>query len=170
MGNFSACLAFTLSFEGGYSNNQADPGNWTGGVIGRGELKGTNFGISAAAYPTLDIAGLTKASAQDIYQRDFYLPLHGDELRLPLAMVAFDGAVNAGLRRSVVWLQQACGLPADGVLGAVTLNALGKNDAQAIACEALARRLDFYAREPGWPSFGLGWTRRVLALCQALPA
>lgn len=30
-----------------------DPGNWTGGEIGKGECKGTNYGISAASYPDL---------------------------------------------------------------------------------------------------------------------
>ena len=61
MDNFERCFAFTLGAEGGYSNNPADPGNWTGGAVGNGELRGTNFGISASAYPQLDIANLTQS-------------------------------------------------------------------------------------------------------------
>jgi lysozyme family protein len=49
MDNFPRCFAFTLGAEGGYSNNAADPGNWTGSAIGSGELRGTKYGISAAA-------------------------------------------------------------------------------------------------------------------------
>lgn len=164
MDNFARCFAFTLGAEGGYTDNSADPGNWTGGAVGHGELRGTKFGISAAAYPALDISKLSEADAQAIYRRDFYAPLHGDELTLPVAMVAFDAAVNAGLRRSVCWLQQAAGLAADGVLGPKTLAAFNNADALALAREALARRIDFYSRVPGWGSFGLGWTRRVIAL------
>lgn len=164
MDNFDRCFAFTLGAEGGYTDNPADPGNWTGGAIGRGELRGTKFGISAAAYPALDIGKLSEADAQAIYQRDFYAPLHGDELALPVAMVAFDAGVNAGLRRSVCWLQQAAGLAADGVLGPKTLAMFKTADALALAREALARRIDFYSRTPGWTNFSLGWTRRVIAL------
>jgi len=164
MDNFARCFGFTLGAEGGYTDNPADPGNWTGGAVGHGELRGTKFGISAAAYPALDIANLSEAEAQAIYRRDFYATLQGDDLPLPVAMVAFDAAVNAGMRRSVCWLQEAMGLPADGVLGPKTLAALNNMDALALAREALARRLDFYSRAPGWANFGLGWTRRVIAL------
>src|SRR5271165_4946617 len=101
MDNFARCFAFTLGVEGGYTDNPADPGNWSGGAVGHGELRGTKYGISAAAYPALDISKLSEAEAQEIYRSDFYAPLHGDELALPVAMVAFDAAVNAGLRRSV---------------------------------------------------------------------
>ncbi|WP_297369531.1 glycoside hydrolase family 108 protein [Acidocella sp.] len=168
MDNFARCIAFTLDFEGGYSNNPADPGNWTGGAVGRGELRGTKFGISAAAYPALDIAALTQPEAEALYRADFYIPLEGDALPPAIAMVAFDAAVNAGPRRAVVWLQQACDLLADGVLGPETLRALTTGDAQATAREALVRRLAAQAGAPGWSNFGLGWTRRVLALCQAI--
>ena len=164
MDNFARCLAFTLRSEGGFTNNRADPGNWTGGQVGAGELRGTNFGISAAAYPQLDIANLTVAVAGEIYRRDYWTPLQGDALPLPVALAAFDAAVNAGLRRSVLWLQQAAGVPADGVLGAQTLAAIKAANALALAREALTRRMDFYASLPGWTSFGLGWSRRVIAL------
>ena len=164
MDDFARCLAFTLRAEGGFTNNPADPGNWTGGHVGAGELRGTNFGISAAAYPTLDIAGLSAAAAGEIYRRDYWAPLQGDALPLPVALAAFDAAVNAGPGRSVIWLQQAAGVAADGVLGAQTLAAIKAADALALAREALARRIDFYIGLPGWAEFGLGWTRRVIAL------
>jgi lysozyme family protein len=168
MDNFAPCFAFTVGAEGGFTNNAADPGNWTGGQLGQGELRGTNFGISAAAYPTLDIANLTEAVAEQIYRRDYWAALEGDALPLPLARVAFDGAVNAGTRRAITWLQLAVGKPADGVLGPDTLGALCMGDALALAREALVRRLDFSSRLPGWPNFGLGWSRRIIALAASL--
>lgn len=164
MDNFARCFAFTLGAEGGFSNVASDPGNWTGGAVGHGVLRGTKFGISAAAYPGLDIETLSETDAEAIYRRDYYEVLHGDELPLPVVMVVFDGAVNAGLKRAVSWLQQAAGLPADGVMGPGTLAAVQKGDAVAVARDVLARRIDFYARLPAWANFGLGWTRRVIAL------
>jgi lysozyme family protein len=168
MDNFSRCFSFTLESEGGFTANADDPGNWTGGAIGQGELRGTKYGISAAAYPSLDIAGLTEQAAAAIYRRDYWAPLQGDALALPLALVGFDAAVNAGLRRAIIWLQQAAGQPADGVLGPATLAALSHGDALALAREALVRRLDFSSRLPTWPSFGLGWSRRIIALAGEL--
>lgn len=164
MENFSRCIAFTMAQEGGFSTNAADPGNWTGGAVGNGELRGTNFGISAAAYPALDIANLTQADAEAIYRRDYWSAISGDEFAYSLALVAFDAAVNAGPRRAICWLQQAAQVAADGVLGPTTRAALNAGDAPTIAREALARRLKFSSHLPTWSDFGLGWTRRVLAL------
>jgi len=141
--SFSRCITFTLAQEGGFSDNAADPGNWTGGQVGCGALRGTNFGISAAAYPALDIANLTQADAEAIYRRDYW------------------SAVNAD---AILWLQQASGAPADGVLGSETQAALAKGDPVQLAREALARRLEFSSHLSTWSNFGLGWTRRVLCL------
>jgi lysozyme family protein len=164
MDNFARCFAFTLGAEGGYSNNPADPGNWTGGAVGNGELRGTKFGVSASAYPQLDIANLTEEQAEEIYRRDYWAPLQGDSLPLPIALVVFDAAVNAGPKRAVFWLQQATGVPADGVLGPDTLAALNAGDPLALAREALVRRLDFSTHLSSWASFGLGWSRRIISL------
>lgn len=168
--HFARCFAFSLDAEGGFTSNPADPGNWTGGKIGAGECRGTKFGISAAAYPDLDIAGLTQADAQAIYRQDYWSKLGGDELPLPLALVAFDAAVNAGVGRAVLWLQQAAGVTADGTFGKITLAALCAGDAGALARDALARRIDFSARLPGWSNFGLGWSRRFIVLATELAA
>jgi hypothetical protein len=46
-----------------------DPGNWTGGKVGKGQLKGTKYDVSAAAFPKENIAGLTKDKAIAIYKR-----------------------------------------------------------------------------------------------------
>jgi lysozyme family protein len=68
----------------------------------------------------------------------------------------------------VIWLQQAAGLAADGALGPASLQALLAGDALALAREALARRVDYYARLPSWANFGLGWSRRLVALAGAI--
>ena len=49
--NFPPFIDRLLSHEGGYSSDRQDPGNWTGGQVGLGELKGTKFGIAANTFP-----------------------------------------------------------------------------------------------------------------------
>lgn len=168
MDNFARCFSFTLGAEGGFTKTASDPGNWTGGAVGHGELRGTKYGISAAAYPGLDIANLSEQDAENIYRHDYYDKLFCDELELPLALVLFDGAVNAGVRRAVIWLQQAANLPVDGIFGATSLEAAKTAAGLALAREMLARRIDFYAKLPSWQDFGLGWSRRVIALAEEI--
>ncbi|MBU6419055.1 MAG: hypothetical protein KGQ79_04930 [Proteobacteria bacterium] len=168
MDNFEICLNFVLEAEGGYSDNPADPGNWTGGAVGAGELRGTKCGISAAAYPTLDIRNLTQPQINEVYLRDYFAPVRGEGLPFPLAMVAFDAAVNAGVHRSVIWLQQSAGVLTDGIFGDVTLKALNSGNALSLANDALAYRLDYYAGLQNWSIFGLGWARRILKLAQKI--
>ena len=97
-----AAFADVVGREGGYSAERVDPGNWTGGAVGVCELRGTKFGISAGAYPSLDIAGLTLADAQATYRRDYWDRVRGDEL--PLALFKFDAAMNNGIGHAARWL------------------------------------------------------------------
>jgi hypothetical protein len=46
-----AAISTLHKVEGGLSMDERDPGNWTGGAIGKGELRGTKYGISAQTYP-----------------------------------------------------------------------------------------------------------------------
>ncbi len=164
MDNFAICFAFTVAAEGAFTMNAADPGNWTSGVVGGGNLHGTKFGISAAAYPQLDIADLSEEAAEAIYRRDYWSVIQGDALPLPVSLTLFDAAVAAGPHRAISWLQQAAGAVVDGVLGGATFAAIVTGDAGALARESLARRIEYSARLPTWSTFGLGWSRRFVAL------
>lgn len=164
---FDQAFSIVLGHEGGFDNTQADPGNWTTGVVGQGVLKGTRWGISAAAYPRLDIAGLAQSDAAAIYRSDYWDRIEGDTLPPPLALLVFDAAVNNGVGHAVRWLQSAAGVAPDGQLGPKThaaIDAMATNIGGAALCaEFLAQRLAFMAALPTWRIFGLGWARR---LCQ----
>ena len=149
-GNFERCLVETLAHEGGYVNHASDPG---------GE---TNMGISKRSYPNEDIRNMTRARAAQIYRRDFWDAVRGDELPLGLDLVAFDAAVNSGPSRGARWLQQALGVTADGIIGPQTISAANSWRDQSIVIErALGHRRNFLLGLSTWPTFGLGWTRRV---------
>jgi lysozyme family protein len=165
---FEHAFAIVVGHEGGYDATCADPGNWTGGAVGQGELRGTKYGVSAAAYPNVDIANLTETQAQAIYKPDYWDRVQGDALPPPLALLVFDAAVNTGVGRAARWLQGAVGATADGQIGAGTLAALNeavaKQGGAALCAEFMAQRLNFMANLPTWRTFGLGWARRLCAL------
>ena len=168
MDAFAAAFGITVGHEGSTLDlTAADPGNWTGGEVGSGRLAGSKFGISAAAYPHIDIGALTLADAEAIYKRDYWDRVRGDDLPPPLAVLTFDAAVNNGLGRAARWLQQAVGAEPDGQIGPATLAAVRasvQHDPTAAAVEFMARRMAFMGSLPTWPTFGLGWSRRLAAL------
>ena len=154
---FNQCFAIVVGEEGGLTNDAADPGGLT------------NWGISQAAYPSVNIRALTKDGAEAIYLRDYWTPAGCDKLPGPLALMVFDAAVNNGLERAKDWLQMAVGVKADGEIGPETLGALTKAlaaplGAQTVATEFLARRIDLMGGLKTWGVFGLGWSRRLASL------
>lgn len=163
---FEAAFSWVVGVEGDYSDDPGDPGNWTGGAVGSGQCNGTKFGISAAAYPTMDIADLTVAEAQVLYARDYWTPIQGDALPPALALIVFDAAVNSGVSQSATWLQVVVGATTDGTIGPATLAAVKawQGAAADLCAEVLAQRIAALGDDSDWNTFGLGWSRRCAAL------
>lgn len=147
--NFDACLAELLRHEGGYVNHPRDPG---------GE---TNMGISRRSYPGEDIRGMTRERAGEIYRRDFWDAVQGDDLPAGLDLVAFDAAVNSGASRGAKWLQRAVGVAEDGKIGPKTVTAARGVDAALAVTAATDARLAFLRGLGTWGTFGKGWASRV---------
>lgn len=154
---------------------RTDRGNWTGGEVGKGELRGSRFGVSARSYPTVDIAGLTRAAAAAIFDRDYFGPLRCADMPAPIALITADAGWNSGVPRAAAWLQRAVGATPDGVIGPRTLAALdarlARDGVAAMASECLAWRLAHMTSNPVlWGEFGAagsapkGWSRRLFAL------
>jgi lysozyme family protein len=159
---FLSAFQQLLKHEGGFTDDPKDRGNWTTGRIGEGVLRGTNYGISAMAYPDEDIRGLTPARARELYHRDYWQRVRGDELPPAVAVVVFDAAVNSGVGRAIIWLQECVRTTADGRLGPVTLAAVTRAEPTALAVEYTRRRVLFLTRIPTFNRFGTGWTQRAL--------
>ncbi len=166
--NAQLCIDVVLLHEGKLSMRMDDPGNWTGGAVGVGVLKGTKYGIAAASYPELDIQNLAKATAEVIYDTDFWPQIDGDALPLPLAMVTMDACVMSGAHnshgkdRAIGWLQKALLVQEDGDVGPVTLSAASVCDAAQIVRAYTAYRLAFLQGLKLWAIDGSGWQNRVL--------
>lgn len=161
---FEQAMSIVFAEEAGFTDNPRDNGNWTGGHQGVGELRGSNFGISAASYPTLDIKNISRATAHSIYERDYWLKFACDKLPPPLALLVFDAAVNGG--HPIVWLQTAVGTTPDGSCGPATLNAIAAHKGQGttVCAKFMAQRLLYDTSLASWSTFKGGWSMRLMTL------
>jgi lysozyme family protein len=163
----AAWLASLLPAEGAtLSTDPSDGGNWTSGTEGVGELRGSKYGISAAAYPTIDFASLTLLAAQAIQIRDYWGPVGADTLPPPLAFLVADAAYMSGPRTAARQLQAMVGTVQDGTVGPITVHALQAKIASwgmdEVLAEWSARRVLFESGLPIWAGNKGGWVRRAL--------
>jgi lysozyme family protein len=156
---FDTAFDRLISHEGGFTDKPEDDGNWTGGRQGRGELRGTKYGISAAAYPSLDIRNLTLDAAKELYRRDYWQRIAG--LSPAMRFQWFDAAVNSGHGNAVRILQRAIGVADDGHWGPVSSARLAQLEPADVLMRFLAERLLFMTRLRRWDEFGRGWARRI---------
>ena len=165
---FQRAFALVVGHEGFFSTDRRDPGNWTGGKVGHGIFRGTKYGISAKQYPDLDIFNLTLDEARDIYRRDYWDRVHGDELPPGVAYITFDAEINTG--RGVHWLQDAAGTVPDGRYGPNTRRAvaLAGRDPERLMRDINAHRLNYYMQLDRLNDInGFGWARRVIEVDRA---
>lgn len=172
-GRFDVCLAETLRWEGGWSDDPHDPGG------------PTNRGITLAVYAAhmrkpltaetsaamvTELRAIPPVVVADIYRRRYWDMLRGDELPPGLDMAVFDYGVNSGITQATRDLQRVLGVDADGHMGAITL-AKAKDCDRGVVVAALMGRRRLLLRNLGtfW-RFGKGWLRRcdgVEAACRA---
>ncbi|HEY3930698.1 MAG TPA: glycosyl hydrolase 108 family protein [Candidatus Koribacter sp.] len=162
MADFQLAIPSVLAHEGGYVNDPSDIG---------GETK---FGISKRSYPDLDIAQLTSADAKAIYRRDFWTPLHLDEVTdQSVATKLLDTAVLIGKSRAVKFLQrsvQSAGgglVDVDALMGPHTIAAVNQS-APLLLLHSYRQLLATYYEGlveaiPTDKKFLTGWLRRAVS-------
>lgn len=162
MNSFDKAFDYVVGREGIYDDDPQDDGNWTGGAQGKGELRGTKYGISAAAYPALDIQALTLEQAKDLYRHDYWDKVCGDCWPQGLALAMFDCGVNQGVGRAIRCLQRAVGVNDDGKIGPHTRDAVARLDHITLVEYFQAERILEYVQAARWERFKRGWMRRVV--------
>lgn len=156
--DFDTAFERIIGHEGGYTVSPKDRGNWTGGKVGVGELKGTKYGIAANTYGHLDIKNITLEQAKEIYREDFW-DIIGDA-HPSVKFQLFDAAINHGKGNAIRFLQRAVGVADDGIWGNVSQNALECREHNSVLMKFIAHRLKFWASLRSFDEFGRGWTRR----------
>lgn len=152
MDNFSRAFNLVVSAEGEYSNDPRDPG---------GETK---YGISKASYPDLDIAALTLVQAKEIYKKDYWDAVKGDQFSWTVAYPLFDCAVNQGRGRAVKFAQIAAGVKDDGLIGPATVARLQAVNPVSWLNLFMAARATKYAETANFDRFGKGWMNRLFTV------
>jgi lysozyme family protein len=134
---FERAFAKVLKFEGKkYVPNDAGKGP-------------TKFGINQTANPDVDVANLTLEDAKQIYKKRYWDKIGGDDIATTnpqLATIAFDAAVNQGVRPALNMLDKSGGEP---------------NKLLALRQQ---RYIDLAANDPSKKQFLSGWTNRVASL------
>jgi lysozyme family protein len=170
--NYPTALAAVLRYEGGYSNHPADPG----GATMKGVTQATyDAWRSKHGLSHQSVRSISQDEVEQIYRRDYWDRIHGDDLPSGLDLCVFDYAVNSGPSRAARALQKVLGVRVDGIIGPETLAAA---NAHPKSCGELCdARLAFMQRLKTWPVFGKGWGARVagvkktsLALAAKAPA
>lgn len=157
--SFDEALTRVLVHEGGYVNHPADPGGATNKGVTQRVYDGWR---RRAGKPTRSVKQITGDEVKAIYEFQYWDKIRADEMPAGVDYVVFDGAVNSGPGQAVKWLQRALGVAADGVVGAVTIEALNEHpDHDALIADVMSRRLAMLKGLRTWRTFGAGWSKRV---------
>lgn len=171
MNLFQQALAFTLSWEGGLSDDPKDKG-------GR-----TNHGITQKTYDawrtqcgefTQDVAKITTEEVEAIYEERYWKYNLCVLMPYPLCIAVFDFAVNSG-KHAGVTLQRMINTPLkeiDGIIGPKTISRLrefisGEGEAERFTERYIRNRMAFY-RSLQNARFEHGWLNRCEALAKYL--
>ena len=155
--NFDKCFELVLQHEGGYVNDPRDPGGRTNlGVTQRAWEAFLNRSVTEA-----DMRKLTPADVKGFYKAMYWDKIKGDQLPAGVDYAAYDLAVNSGVNRAAKYLQDIAGVPADGIIGPKSMEAILACDPQQMTDALCDMRLDFLKRLPTFETFGKGWSRRV---------
>ena len=161
MSEYDKCFDRLYLSEKGYQNRYDDRGNWTTGVIGSGERKGTKFGITAMTYPDLDIQRLTIDQAKAIYYEDFWKHYNIEQYPKVLRFQIFDSYVQHRPREVVKMIQEAVFTKQDGVIGPKTRMAIKNANVHTFLNLFNGARIRLYADLGTFDLNGRGWMRRM---------
>lgn len=156
---YEDALARVLIHEGGKVDNPKDPGGRTNQGVTQRVYDGYR---SRKGLSKRDVYDMEDAERDAIFKAQYWDAIKGDKLPVGVSYVVFDGAVNSGPKQSVKWLQRALGLPADGIIGEVTLAAVQNDtDNDQLIAAICDRRMAFLKALKTFKTFGKGWTTRV---------
>ena len=143
--DFNKIVEYTLKKEGGYVDDNVDKG---------GE---TNFGISKASHPNVNVKNLTKAEAIEIYRKKYWDGTNIDKLQdQRIAQKLFDMSVLMGQKQAVILLQRALlasgrDVLIDGDLGRITVRKTNE-------CKNREGLLWCFIRSSGFPPVNSGFS------------
>src|SRR5689334_3269447 len=104
--NFTRCMDFVFTREGGYVDDPRDPGGATNLGITIGTLRAWR-GRDVTAD---DVRRLERREATEIYRKNYWLAAWCEDLAAGIDLLVFDAAVNMGVERSLNQLREQIGV------------------------------------------------------------
>ena len=161
----AAWRPFREQFEGGWSRDDADHGNYFDGT-----LIGSNHGVTPAVLaqwlgrePTADdMERLSWEEADAIADAFYWLPAGGDVLPPGINLIVADFGWTSGVQTATRMLQRALGFgrrDVDGIVGGMTNLAARGAPVGGLISDLHARQGAYYA-SLGQLRFLAGWERR----------
>ncbi len=162
--DFERALVHVLEVEGGYTNDQYDPGGPTNKGITLAVFarhRGVSVTQETMAELTQQLKRIPDRTVRAIYRKRYWQAASCPELLPPLALMHFDSAVNQGVGRAIRFLQSAVDADVDGEIGPQTLKmARQSNLERTLPRYADLRRQHYQGLSTYW-RFGRGWMRRL---------
>lgn len=163
-GSFDKCFEVVLVHEGGFSQDEGDPGGATKYGVAINEDSAALTKILGHAPTVDDIKNLTVAQAGQIFRDNYWNPMQLDSVNdWRPQLVLFDMCVLIGLGGSTRYAQNATGSDVDGVIGPNTLGAINRMNPVDF-CRAFLDQCQahFNGLGQGGMHWALaGWTNRV---------
>ena len=163
--NFESCMVMLLENEGGYQDDDRDPGNHGDGY---GNLGSTNWGVTAKVYAQFTgqpatreiMKSLQKEDVYPVYKELYWDRIKGDDLPDGVDWTTFDFCVNSGVSRAAKALQGIVSATKDGAIGPKTIAAVEQKNSKDIIEEMHDLRQDFLEGLSTFKHYGRGWTTR----------
>jgi lysozyme family protein len=142
MDRFPICYPVTAQWEGGWSNNKADPGGKT--MYGITETRWWEY-QDKMGWTRTPVRTVTVAMALVFYRSEFWNACDAPNLFPGVDLAVFDVSVNSGVGRGKRYRDQTASI---------------SNPAERVKSICRAR-LSFLQGLKIWKTFGKGWGRRV---------
>ena len=159
--NFKQSLAWVRTSEGGNDDDPADSGGRTSRGITQREYDAY---CRTAGLQHGDVWKAADYVVDDIYHRSYWMP-YGPVMPPGVDYMLFDDSVLSGPVAAIKTLQRALGVAADGHIGILTSEAIGKVNPRDLVDEIGAARVQRYKaiveNVPKDLKFLRGWDIRV---------
>ncbi len=165
--NYRVVLQKVLVYEGGFANHPQDPGGRTlQGVTQAVYDKYRKDHGLARKLLTKDMMGTADWGREmaEIYRKGYWVPPTCPVLSSGVDAAMMDYAVHSGPGRAVRVLQALIGRPVTGRMTSEDVTAANKRNPRELVLAICNERVRFLQSLKTWPTFGVGWGRRITSL------
>ncbi len=168
MANIDKIIPHILKWEGGnkYTNDPLDRGGATKYGITIGTLQGINYDTNHDGKVDVnDVKALQLENFKHILKRQYWDKWKADEIKnQSIANLLVDWLWGSG-KHGIIFPQRLLGVPADGVVGDKTINALNSANQRIIYNKVWEARKQFYynivKNNPSQSKWLKGWLNRL---------